>query len=47
MAETKGKATRWVHNVKTVSTYPPQGLFSKDAQTIAKALWGRILTYKS
>jgi tRNA(adenine34) deaminase len=28
----------WVHKVKTVSTFPPQGIFTKDAQTIAKSL---------
>jgi tRNA(adenine34) deaminase len=27
----------WVHKVKTVSTFPPAGIF-KDARTIAKAL---------
>lgn len=29
---------RWVSKVKTVSTYPPKGLFTKDAQTIARVL---------
>ena len=29
---------RWVRDVKTVSTYPPRGLFSKDAQTIARVM---------
>jgi len=28
----------WVHKVKTVSTFPPQGTFSKDAATIAKIM---------
>ena len=32
------KKTKWVRGVKTVSTYPPQGLFTKDAQTIARAM---------
>ncbi len=34
---TKPRARRryWSHKVKTVSTYPPKGLFSKDAKTIA------------
>jgi tRNA(adenine34) deaminase len=32
-------ATRyWSHKVKTVSTYPPEGLFTKDAKTIARAM---------
>ena len=29
---------RWIANVKTVSTYPPPGLFTKDAATIARTL---------
>lgn len=29
---------KWVSKVKTVSTYPPEGLFKKDAKTIAKQL---------
>jgi tRNA(adenine34) deaminase len=29
---------RWVRKVKTVSTYPPQGLFTKDAKTIARVM---------
>ncbi len=34
MAEQK----RWVHNVKTVSTFPPEGTFTKDAATIARIM---------
>jgi hypothetical protein len=29
---------KWVRNVKTVSTFPPKDLFTKDAQTIARAM---------
>jgi hypothetical protein len=29
---------RWVRNVKTVSTFPPAGLFTKDAKTIARVI---------
>ena len=29
---------RWSHEVKTVSTFPPEGVFTKDAQTIARSL---------
>ncbi len=29
---------RWSHEVKTVSTYPPKGLFTKDAETIAREM---------
>ena len=32
------KKKRWIATVKTVSTYPPAGLFTKDAATIAKTL---------
>jgi hypothetical protein len=32
------KQKRWVANVKTDSTHPPEGLFTKDASTIAKTL---------
>jgi hypothetical protein len=28
----------WVGEVKTVSTYPPEGLFTKDPETIARQL---------
>ncbi|MBW2991829.1 DUF3175 domain-containing protein [Candidatus Woesearchaeota archaeon] len=28
----------WVQNVKTVSTFPPEGIFTKDAKTIADTL---------
>jgi hypothetical protein len=35
----RGKtAKRWVRKVKTVSTAPPQGLFAKDAHTIARVM---------
>lgn len=29
---------KWVQDVTTVSTYPPGGLFTKDAETIARTL---------
>jgi Protein of unknown function (DUF3175) len=32
------KAKKWVRNVKTVSTYPPKDIFTKDAQTIARTM---------
>ena len=34
----KKKGGRWIADVKTVSTYPPPGLFTKDAATIARTL---------
>ena len=32
------KSGRWIAGVTTDSTYPPQGLFTKDASTIARTL---------
>src|SRR5258708_6878177 len=29
---------RWVGDVKTVSTFPPEGTFSKDARTVARIM---------
>jgi Protein of unknown function (DUF3175) len=34
----KGSAKRWSGNVKTVSTFPPPGLYKKDAATIARVM---------
>ncbi|HET8575705.1 MAG TPA: DUF3175 domain-containing protein [Methylomirabilota bacterium] len=32
------KTRYWSHTVTTVSTYPPKGLFTRDARTIARTL---------
>ena len=32
------KDRRWVRNVTTVSTFPPEGTFTKDAETIARIM---------
>ena len=32
------RAKQWIRNVKTVSTFPPKGLFNKDAETIARVM---------
>ena len=29
---------KWVQDVKTVSTFPPEGLFTRDAETIARTM---------
>ena len=34
----KGSNPRWARTVKTVSTFPPAGLFTKDAETIARVM---------
>jgi tRNA(adenine34) deaminase len=40
------KKKRWVQDVKTVSTFPPAGLFNKDARTIAKAMASKRVSPK-
>jgi len=32
------KPKKWVRNVKTVPTFPPKGVFTKDADTIARIM---------
>jgi tRNA(adenine34) deaminase len=38
MATKTRNTNRWSHKVKTVSTYPPEGIFTKDPKTIAKVM---------
>ena len=40
------KKKRWVANVKTDSTHPPPGLFTKSASTIAKSLASKKVSPK-
>jgi tRNA(adenine34) deaminase len=42
MAEKK----KWVRGVKTVSTFPPKDLFTKDARTIARAMASKKVSPK-
>jgi hypothetical protein len=42
----KGANRRWVRGVKTVSTFPPQGLFNRDAETIARVMATRKVSPK-
>ena len=37
---------RWVARVKTESTFPPKGLFTKDAATIARSLASKRVSPK-
>jgi tRNA(adenine34) deaminase len=37
---------RWVSKLKTDSTHPPRGLFTKDAATIARSLASRKVSPK-
>jgi len=32
------KTKKWVHRITTNSTSPPEGIFTKDAKTIARVL---------
>ena len=43
---TKKKNGRWIAKVKTVSTFPPPGLFTKDAATIARSLASKKVSPK-
>jgi tRNA(adenine34) deaminase len=40
------KTNRWVSKVNTDSTHPPEGLFTKDAATIAKSLASKKVSPK-
>ena len=40
------KESRWVAKVKTDSTHPPKGLFTKDAATIARTLASKKVSPK-
>lgn len=37
---------KWIKGVKTVSTFPPEGIFTKDARTIARSLGSRKVSPK-
>jgi hypothetical protein len=43
---TAKKTNRWVKTVTTDSTHPPEGLFTKDAATIAKSLASKKVSPK-
>ncbi|MBZ5510544.1 MAG: DUF3175 domain-containing protein [Acidobacteriia bacterium] len=45
MANAK-QSKRWVANVKTASTYPPPGLFTRSAATIARSLASKEVSPK-
>ena len=42
----RGRNPRWSHEVKTVSTFPPAGIFTKDAETIARSLGSKKVSPK-
>ncbi len=35
MKNTQSKRKKWIQKVHTISTFPPEGTFTKDAETIA------------
>jgi tRNA(adenine34) deaminase len=37
---------QWIRDVKTVSTFPPEGLFTKDAETIAESMASKEVSPK-
>jgi tRNA(adenine34) deaminase len=46
MASKKSRKKQWVREVKTVSTFPPEGLFTRDAQTIARVMASKKVSPK-
>jgi tRNA(adenine34) deaminase len=40
------KKKNWVKGVKTVSTFPPAGIFKKDAESIARSLGSKKVSPK-
>ena len=42
----KTSKKRWVRDVKTDSTHPPEGLFKKDAKTIARVMGSKKVSPK-
>jgi hypothetical protein len=47
MAQEKTKKdNRWSHKVKTVSTFPPDGVFTRDADTIAREMSSKKVSPK-
>jgi len=42
----KKPSKQWVRGVKTVSTFPPKDLFTKDAQTIARRMASKKVSPK-
>ncbi len=37
---------KWVQDVKTVSTFPPEGIFTKDGATIARVMASKKVSPK-
>lgn len=37
---------KWSHTIKTVSTYPPRGIFTRDAEAIARVMASKRVSPK-
>jgi tRNA(adenine34) deaminase len=46
MSEKKRNKKRWVSRVKTDSTHPPEGLYTKSAETIARVMASKKVSPK-
>ena len=46
MTRKTARNKRWVKRVHTVSTFPPAGLFAKDARTIARVMASKKVSPK-
>lgn len=40
------KSRKWSHQVTTVSTFPPEGLYTQDAKTIARVMASKRVSPK-
>ena len=45
MAKKKTKR-KWSHKIKTVSTFPPEGTFTKDAKSVARIMASKKVSPK-
>lgn len=43
---TKPQKKKWISGVKTVATFPPEGLFAKNAPTIARVMASKKVSPK-
>jgi hypothetical protein len=46
MPHKKHNSKRWVSKVKTVSTFPPEGTFTKDPESIARIMASKKVSPK-
>jgi hypothetical protein len=46
VADKKAPPNRWSHKVQTVSTFPPAGLFTRNAATVAKVMASKKVSPK-